>query len=709
MTQRATLLLPLLCWLLTLAPAAAPAQFTPTGGPLGSFASDALLAEGSDTVFLEANGLAWRSLDGGLSFTLCAAFPNAGFNPDAFARRGRTVYAATNSGDRRVFRSDDLGDTWENIEGTGLPNIFGFSALIPYHLRLRGDRVLLGSTTGLYVLEPGATDWTNLTPAAANGGFVYDLRLGNADTLFASVGSAAGGTGFVSPDGGTTWTAITESLRNGTVAGFTRLGNRYVAGQTTGGSNSLSYSDDGGATWILSNGGGASIDGFDEVNGRLYAFGTLGLWVTDDGANWTQLSSATKVNAASENGSGDLLYTSANDAFRRSGGPFSGADDTSFPLALATIADQIVVGNTLYATVNTTEGLFSIAPRRLVAYTNGTWTDLPAPATGNFFRYRDLADVGGTLRVSTSEGLFDYDATTGAWTEVPGPTGTGQSHTVYNAGPGGEVAQRGRDLYYRTGGGVWAASTLTGADDFVFWTSILDHDGTLYGFTETTTAYLSTDGGASWAAFTTPENFTDAVAFGDAVVYREVDLIFGDIFPTQVIRYSEDGLQTSSELVSADVFTTVSDPFALGDQLYVFQETSGGSGQRGLFSWTDLNQSGSLVPDRDIPVRVLPSHLDAIDGELFAAVPGWSVWFTGMITSVRASREEVPLWKVFPNPTAGRVTLEVEAEEVWRVVNGVGRTVLRGRGRRAELGGLPAGVYTVVDELGRGRARVVVE
>lgn len=685
----------------------ATAQFTATGGPLGPYAADALLAEGSDTVFLEANGLAWRSTDGGLSFQVCGPFPNAGGNPDAFARRGNTVFAACNDGDKRVFRSDDLGDTWVNIDEADLPNIFGFSAIIPYHLLLAGDSLYLASTTGLYVHDVTASGWRLIEIPGSTGGFTYDLR-GNSDTLFVAQGGAAGGQGFISTDAGASWTQITESVPNGTISGFTRLGNRYVAGQETGGSNSLWYSDDEGGSWQRSNGGGPSITDFDQVNGRVYASGTLGLWVTEDGANWSQVNDLFLSNTASENADGDLLYTTGSGAFRLPGGPTLRSTTQPLPLALSTVEHQLAVGSRLYATVTSIQG-FSEAARDLFVLNQGVWAAVPPPSTENFFRYTSLSDVNGTLRAGTSRGLWDYDVATNSWTQVPGPAGAGSAYFNYHFSAAGEVFRQAARVYYRAGNGTWAEGVLNGGGTFQNWTSVLGHDGTLYGFTGGETAYQSTDGGANWSAVDLETGISEAVVFNGALVFRENNVFFGEPEPSARLGRSTDGLATINTFYDGGTFMTISPAFVDGDDLLAFltDPFDGSPLGRAMLSWTDLDEEPTRRDDLAVPVGSTITQLTRLGEALYAAIPGWSVWAAGSPVSIFQRAASVPAWSAFPNPTTGLLTLDVSAETNWRVIDGLGRLLQHGSGRRVDLSGRARGLYSVVDERGRVRAKVI--
>ena len=686
----------------------ATAQFNATGGPIGPYAADALLAEGSDTIFLEANHLAWRSTDGGSSFQLCGPFPNAGGNPDAFARRGNTVFAACNDGDKRVFRSDDLGDTWVNIDQADLPNIFGFSSIIPYHLLLAGDSLYLASTTGLYVHDITGSGWRLLEIPGSTGGFTYDLR-GNSDTLFVAQGGAAGGQGFISTDAGANWTQLTAGVPNGTISGFTRLGNRYVAGQETGGTNSLWYSDDEGATWLQSNGGGPSITDFDQVNGRVYASGTLGLWVTEDGANWSQVNELFLSNAASENADGDLLYTSGSGAFRLPGGPTLRSGPQPLPLALSTVAHQQVVGERLFTTVNSIQG-FSEAARDLFQLVEGNWAAIPRPSTENFFRYTSLANVNGTLRAGTTRGLWDYNVATNDWTSVPGPQGAGTAYFNYHISPAGEVFRQGARVYYRTAGGNWAEGTLSGGGIFQNWTSVLGHDGALYGFTGGETAYRSDDGGASWSTLALETGISEAVVFNDALVFRENNVFFGEPEPSARLGRSTDGLTTITTFYDGGSIVTISPAFVDDDNLLVFFTDPIGTSPlgRGMYAWADLDGEPMLRDDLSVPVGNTLSHLTRLGGALYAAIPGWSVWVAGEPVSIEAHQVAFPAWSAFPNPTVGRFTLDVPAGTNWWVVDGLGRVVLSGSAKQVDLSGRPKGLYHVIDEWGRARARVIL-
>jgi photosystem II stability/assembly factor-like uncharacterized protein len=134
------------------------------------------------------NGGLFRSLDGGDSWT-----PNISGSMlpghtitrlESHPQQPDLVYATVaNFGHAHVFRSNDAGDTWEDVDHGQLPDV-------PHHVALirpdQPNKVYVGNDAGVFVLDTEDGTWSNLTknlPTATVIDLVYHL---NTKALYAA-------------------------------------------------------------------------------------------------------------------------------------------------------------------------------------------------------------------------------------------------------------------------------------------------------------------------------------------------------------------------------------------------------------------------------------------------------------------------------------------------------------------------------------------
>lgn len=120
------------------------------------------------------------------------------------------------------------------------------------------------------------------------------------DGSWMAVGGNATNQVISSTDGGATWTGRGRPLGSGgTARACTKVGTRwYIVGN--GGSFNGAYSDDNGVTWTGMTLPSGTYHAVRDLEGRLFAVGTVAAYSDDDGATWTAFTSPISTGYAIE-------------------------------------------------------------------------------------------------------------------------------------------------------------------------------------------------------------------------------------------------------------------------------------------------------------------------------------------------------------------------------------------------------------------------
>jgi photosystem II stability/assembly factor-like uncharacterized protein len=176
----------------------------------------------------------FRSEDAGESWEPANAGTAAEFLPDPYPDVGQCVHKvllhpgrpgrAWQQNHCGVYRSDDLGRSWERLDGNGLPSGFGFPlGLDPrdpdaaYVVPEEGaeNRVTSNGRLGVYRTGDGGVSWKLSSDGLPEPAWGAVMREGLAfDTLdpFGLYLGTQSGSLFVSPDGGETWLEAARQL-----------------------------------------------------------------------------------------------------------------------------------------------------------------------------------------------------------------------------------------------------------------------------------------------------------------------------------------------------------------------------------------------------------------------------------------------------------------------------------------------------------------
>ena len=175
----------------------------------------------------------FRTDDAGEHWTPANSGTAADFLPDPYPELGQCVHKLLRCADSPrlwqqnhcgVYRSDDSGDSWERLDGNGLPSGFGFAlALHPqdpdtaFVVPIEGaeNRVTSDGRLGVYRTSDAGASWALSMEGLPRQAWTGVLREGMASDRFDPVGlylGAQSGSVFGSADEGQTWSEIASQL-----------------------------------------------------------------------------------------------------------------------------------------------------------------------------------------------------------------------------------------------------------------------------------------------------------------------------------------------------------------------------------------------------------------------------------------------------------------------------------------------------------------
>ena len=176
----------------------------------------------------------FRTDDGGETWTPANKGTAADFLPDPWVEVGQCVHKLLLHPGRAgrlwqqnhcgVYRSDDRGESWERLEGNGLPSGFGFPLALDHRdpdtalvIPEEGaeNRVTCDGRLGVYRTRDGGVSWELLTeglPAPAWGAVMREgFSADRLDPPGIYLGTQSGSL-FVSPDAGDSWIEAASQL-----------------------------------------------------------------------------------------------------------------------------------------------------------------------------------------------------------------------------------------------------------------------------------------------------------------------------------------------------------------------------------------------------------------------------------------------------------------------------------------------------------------
>lgn len=176
----------------------------------------------------------FRSEDGGETWSPANSGTAADFLPDPYPELGQCVHKLLlhpadsarlwQQNHCGVYRSDDRGDSWERLDGNGLPSGFGFAlALHPRDpetacvVPINGAdyRVTFGGRLGVYTTTDGGSSWSLSMDGLPERAWTGVLREGLASDALDPFGIYLGtqsGAVFASADEGGSWRELARDL-----------------------------------------------------------------------------------------------------------------------------------------------------------------------------------------------------------------------------------------------------------------------------------------------------------------------------------------------------------------------------------------------------------------------------------------------------------------------------------------------------------------
>jgi photosystem II stability/assembly factor-like uncharacterized protein len=187
----------------------------------------------------------------------------------------------------RLFKSDDLGDTWEVFEldsiGFGLVDVYFLDSLRGFICGTGTQSAFLPEEGSIWYTNDGGYNWNRVAATGKTNTYIWKMDFVSQDTIYATVENYLGNTPayMKSCDGGATWSYHEIDLQNigffdAQAIGFLDPQNGWLAGYGTG----MYHTNDGGMTWtttlVTSN-----VNRFFKVNPNFFLASGLRLYLYD--------------------------------------------------------------------------------------------------------------------------------------------------------------------------------------------------------------------------------------------------------------------------------------------------------------------------------------------------------------------------------------------------------------------------------------------
>ncbi len=617
------------------------AAFTPTGGPSGGAYATCFLKDGNTIWAGIQTDLYKSNNNGGTWIKVTVAADASDFK--CLAKAGGYIFAASNNGKVRLFKSNDGGTTWAGVQN-GLPQASGYAIYSPTQMAVIKDTLFLGTTTaGVLKTADYGANWT----ATKQSGCVNAIYA-KGDTLV--MGGAGIGQPKWSNDNGATITDFASDLYaignlkfNNCVAIAYRNGRLFFT--TTYAINNV-YTDDWGAT-VSQSSGALSPNTIAVAGSKVYTSSTdfNKFYVsTDNGSTFTE----EKVNGMSM---ASLVIYDDGDLVWLSGVTWSAAVGTTY-YGIHSASDGRGTWqsknnglNFLNATklANTGSAIFALINQTIYKSTNNgaAWSIADAGS------YNHIFSDGSIVYASYDNGVNKSTDNGATWTAVS--YFTGKMVTAFFAE--GQTMLAGAidgtshaEIWMSTDGGTnWSNKTIAsqGAGGKIV-KGFHKHSNNVWLAEMNLGFIISSDAGSTWT-WKNPLNFGGYFATqGTRLLYQRDNEMYISENDGATFRQFRTGL--------TGFWAQCGGLFMQGTTAYTYS-TDGNVGLYSLASTdTVWKQIGNTAGMSTFP----KSAMISVGGKIFAAPANASVWVldsTGSTNSIsKVFENNNNLVNIYPNP-----------------------------------------------------------
>ncbi len=658
------------------------AQFKPSAGPSGGANANCFLKDGS-IVFAGIQSDLYKSTDNGANWTKIIVAADAS-DFKCLAKAGSFVFAASNNGKIRLYKSNDGGITWTGVQN-GLPQAGGNALFSPTQMAVINDTLFLGTTTAgvLKTADFGASWVSTVQGGCANAVFA------KGDTLV--IGGVGIGRPKWSTNKGATLTDFASDIykplptlpNNNCVAIEYRNGRLFFI---TSYAAPVFYTDDWGAT-IISSTGVSSPNTIEVADSKIYVSTKdyNKFYVSsDNGTTFTE----EKINGTSA-GSSVIYYDGAL-------------------VWISPITWSASVGTTNFGIYNATvgsanwqaknNGLNFMNITRLVGSGNNAFaitssklyksTDMGASWTLTDTNiYMHVASDGNTVYACKDLGVNKSTDNGATWSAMS--YFNGKAVTAFFAEGqlmlAGISNTSGPEIWMSSDGGAnWSMKTISGQSA---WTSKIvkgfhKHSSNVWLVEMNTGFILTTDGGTSWT-WKNPLNFGGYFATqGNRLLYqRDYEMYVSDNNGS-TFRTFHTGMPAAPWPMCGGLFVQ-------GTNAIVYNT----SGNMGLWSLATADTVWKYLGNTNGMATYPKIAMISINGKIFAAPQNASIWKldSNAVGIENITTENKIHVNVFPNPVMagneikfeiqneGNYTINIystDGREIYSVTNHINQTCI---------------------------------
>ncbi len=625
------------------------AQFVSTSGPSGGASVSCFLKDGT-TLFAGIQSDLYKTIDNGATWTKVTVAADAS-DFMSLAKAGNFVFAATNNGKVRLYKSSDGGNTWTGVQN-GLPQAGGNAVYSPTQMAVIKDTLFLGTTTaGVLKTADFGSNWV----ATSQGGCTNAV-FAKGDTLV--VGGAGIGKPKWSANKGATMTDFASDIYKPLpTTAYNNCGAiDYNNGRLffiTSYAAPAFYTDNWGTT-IVSSTGVSSPNAIEVAGSKVYASST----------------DYNKFYVSSDNGS-----TFSEEKIK---GNSMGAYVIYYDGTLVWIGGttwSATVGTTNFGVINSSvgsgswqsknNGLNFMNVTRLASSGNNVFgitaskmyktTDMGATwSLVDSNLYSNVSADGNNVYACKDMGVSKSTDNGATWTAMSYFNGKAVSAMAAD-GQTMFAGISGQELWMSTDGGTnWNQKTVASIGTGKIINGFHKHSATVWVAELNTGFAITTDGGTTWT-WKNPKNFGGYFATqGTRLLYqRDYEMYVSDNNGI-TFRTFHTGMPAAPWPVCGGLFIQ-------NNTAYVYNTTS-----MGLYSLASTDTIWKFIGKTSGMTTYPKIAMISVGGKIFAAPQNGSIW---KLDSSASSVENVlqmnnNLINVFPNPSNGVIHIAIKDQPI---------------------------------------------